>query len=341
VLALASGTRAVAQETSGGESGSSGYIDPAVPQSMFRLRFDAGFDNNRPDRAEFFYSQYRQQLITGLPGSVLYVNTPPAGNIFTGSGGGGGGGKGKGKGGEGEQVFSQPGDLIGNPNARGLPKPETRLDFQTISAYAECALDPRFSVFIEAPWEFLQAQQNGHFNGYADMNAGFKWAFIREPDQIMSFQFRTYAPTGDSSRGLGTNHVSLEPSLLYHQNLTDRLGMDGELSVFVPIGGTDFAGEVLRYGIGFSYLCYQDECWKVSPVLEGMGWTVLRGKETASLSPTLFTIQDAAGDTIFNLKMGVRVGIGEHSDFYVGYGRALTGDVWYKDIVRVEYRLKF
>ena len=33
--------------------------------------------------------------------------------------------------------------------------------------------------------------------------------------------------------------------------------------------------------------------------------------------------------------------LGEQSDVYVGYGRALTGDVWYKDMVRVEYRLHF
>jgi len=28
-------------------------------------------------------------------------------------------------------------------------------------------------------------------------------------------------------------------------------------------------------------------------------------------------------------------------DFYVGYGRALTGDVWYKNMLRVEVRVRF
>jgi hypothetical protein len=28
------------------------------------------------------------------------------------------------------------------------------------------------------------------------------------------------------------------------------------------------------------------------------------------------------------------------SDIYIGYGRALTGDVWYKDILRAELRLR-
>src|SRR5207249_2607120 len=34
-----------------------GYIDSAIPQSQVRLRFDAGFDDNAPDRAAFFYAK--------------------------------------------------------------------------------------------------------------------------------------------------------------------------------------------------------------------------------------------------------------------------------------------
>src|SRR5262245_9257407 len=47
---------AAARAQSGGES-SVGYIDSAVPRTEFRLRYDSGYDNNRPDRAEFFYPQ--------------------------------------------------------------------------------------------------------------------------------------------------------------------------------------------------------------------------------------------------------------------------------------------
>jgi hypothetical protein len=332
LMFLAGGHQTQAQ-TAGGQSGSSGYIDDAVPTTMLRLRVDSAFDNNRPDRAEFFYSQYQQQLI-GAPGGVLYVNTPPSGHVAV-------PGDGKGKGKSGDLTFSQPGDLIGNPNARGLPRPETRVDFQDLTAYGEWAIDPRFSVFVEAPWEFLQAQQNGDFSGYADMNAGFKWAFIYNPDLVVSFQLRTFIPTGDSTQGLGTNHVSLEPALLLNEKLTDRLTMYAELRDWIPIGGTDFQGNVVRYGLGFGYLAYQNDMWSITPVVEGVGWTVLSGKETVPITPTLFQIQDAAGASIFNLKVGARVRFGEHSDIYVGYGRALTGDVWYKDIVRVEYRLSF
>ena len=39
-------------------------------------------------------------------------------------------------------------------------------------------------------------------------------------------------------------------------------------------------------------------------------------------------------DTVNVPRMEVR-------DLYAGYGHALTGDVWYKEIFRLEYRLKF
>jgi hypothetical protein len=34
-----------------------GYLDNALPFSHFRIRFDAAYDNNRPDRAEYFYAK--------------------------------------------------------------------------------------------------------------------------------------------------------------------------------------------------------------------------------------------------------------------------------------------
>ncbi len=127
-------------ETSGGRSGTSGYVENAIPQTMFRMRYDSARNDNRPDRAEFFYSQYRQQTITA--GGINYVNTPVSGRTASG-GGGKGGGKGR------DDTLTQPGDVIGNPNARGLPKAETRVDYQDVSAYAEWAPSKRFSVFVE------------------------------------------------------------------------------------------------------------------------------------------------------------------------------------------------
>jgi hypothetical protein len=145
-------------------------------------------------------------------------------------------------------------------------------------------------------------------------------------------------PTGDSDRGLGNDHVSLEPSLLFARNVGDRLTLFGNFGVWIPIDGSDFAGDILRYGVGASYTAVDNGRFSISPVVEVLGWTVLDGAELAN-PPGV--IVDASGDTIVNAKFGVRVGFGGRSDFYVGYGRAITGDTWYRDIVRFEFRILY
>src|SRR5262249_10228347 len=159
---------------------------------------------------------------------------------------------------------------------------------------------------------------------------GFKWAFIYTPNFVSTFQLRTYIPTGDSTRGLGTHHASIEPSLLVNVGLSERMRFEGQVGTWVPISGTDFAGSIMLYGAGVSYRVYDRPTMRISPVVETMGWTVLTGKETAALGGNVFQIRDAGGDTIVEMKLGIRTGF-QNSDFYIGYGRPLTGDIWYKN----------
>jgi hypothetical protein len=102
---------------------------------------------------------------------------------------------------------------------------------------------------------------------------------------------------------------------------------------------SDFAGQVLRYGVGLSFLAYESCRFQFAPITEVVGWTVLNGKEFTPDGAGV--VKDAAGDTIVNAKFGTRVLFGDHSDLYLGYGRALTGTVWYKDIIRAEFRYRF
>jgi hypothetical protein len=265
-----------------------GYIDSAIPRTQFRLRFDAAYRDNRPDRAEFFY---------------------PKCGCFGG-------------------------------NAPGPLGAETSVDYQDIRPYLEYALNQNLSAFIEVPFRFVNPERNGNHAGLSDIEFGFKAAMIAECDRYVTFQLRTYTPTGDPRKGLGTDHFSLEPALLMYQRLGERLAVEAELRDWIPLDGTGFAGNVVRYGVGASYDVYRscDGVRRITPIVELVGWTVLNGKEFAF--PENATL-DAAGDTIVNVKAGVRFYTGEHSNFYAGYGRALTGDVWYKDILRVEFRLVY
>src|SRR5262249_52161350 len=136
-----------------------------------------------------------------------------------------------------------------------------------------------------------------------------------------------------------------EPALLLNAHPAERLYLYAEVRDWIPISAnSDFAGNVVRYGAGVGYSVFERPCLKVVPIVEVVGWTVLDGKES-----DIFGTKDASGDTIVNAKFGTRIGFGEPSrpglfsgsDLYVGYGRALTGAVWYKDIIRVEYRMTF
>ena len=227
--------------------------------------------------------------------------------------------------------------------ANGFPKDETRVDYQEVSAYAEYALYDRLSFFIEMPVRYLEAQVNGDHFGVSDINAGGKLAFVQTEETVATFQFRTYAPTGDSVRGLGTGHTTLEPALLLYDNLGAGLTLEGETRATIPLGGTpDFESYVLRYGIGLGYDLYKENDLTICPIVEFVGWTFLGGKEDLLTSgDPVTTTKSASGDTIVNAKMGVRLKMLDRGDIYFGYGRALTGSTLYKDIYRLEWRLYF
>jgi hypothetical protein len=227
----------------------------------------------------------------------------------------------------------------GGPFGPGFKDFVGTIDFQEYTLYLEYAYQPRFSVFIDGGIRAIQPQLDVNTDGFGDMNMGFKYAMIYEPDQVLTFQLRTYVPTGDVRNGLSTGHVSIEPGLLYYRQLTSNLRLEGEFLYWVPIGGTDFAGDVMQYGIGLSYGPRRKQGWWLCPVIECVGWTVLGGKEQFGPSP--FDVQGAAGDDILNIKGGFRLGLGERASMYVGYGRAMTGEVWYKNVLRAELRWNF
>src|SRR5262249_54500038 len=138
-----------------------------------------------------------------------------------------------------------------------------------------------------------------------------------------------------------TRHVSLEPAVLVYKRLEDRLGFEGELRYWIPVGGTDFAGDILRYGVGLHYDLFRIGRLQITPVAELVGWTVLGGKENVLHPSGLTSVEHAAGDTILDAKAGFRLKFADRGDFYVGYGRPLTGDRWYENVYRLEFRLFF
>jgi hypothetical protein len=288
-----------------------GYIDNAIVISEVRIRFDAAFNDAFPDRAEFVYAK-----------CGCYRNAPVPGYDPNASG---------------------PGP--------GIPK---NVNFQVLSFMGEYAFNRRFSGFLEIPIRWIQPQgaappfsapafPNG--GGISDVQAGLKFAILASSRHYLTAQFLSYFPSGAPRSGLGTNHYSVEPALLYYQRLSDRFAIEGELGGWIPIGGSagvpttssqGFAGNLLFYGVGPSYNLITGERFRVAPVIELVGWNVTGGLQTGAGAPS-----NAGGTNIVNLKIGARLGFGTHNSLYIGYGKALTSADWYNEIVRVEYRYSF
>jgi len=284
-----------------------GYIDNAVVGSEIRVRFDAGFGDTQPDIAEFFYAQ------CGCDGGT----------------------------------------------AAG-PKPglATNLNFQQLYLRGEFAPKKFLSFLFDVPVRWVQPtsfapgtiptgeQGFGDQGGISDVSAGFKLALISSPRQYLTFQSIGTFPSGDSHEGLGTDHYTYAPALLYFQKVTDGFTLEAEAGDSHPIGGDTpgFAGDVVEYGVGPSFAAYKSDKVQFAPVVELVGWRIFGGmwNNAAQLAQTGHPLDTADGSNIVNLKVGARTTFGSSNSFYVGYGHALTtANRWYSQILRVEYRRSF
>lgn len=227
----------------------------------------------------------------------------------------------------------------GLPNSRGFPLPETRVDSLEFTSYAEYAIIPWLSLFVEGPYRWINPEVNANQNGPGDMRYGLKVCTWSADNVIATFLLRVYQPTA-RQQTLGTNHWSVEPGLLAAYRLNDNILLEGEVRYWTALGGSDFAGDLVRYGLGISYGMRGDGFWYM-PVAEAIGWTVLSGKTMLTNSPGNYFVEDARGQTIANGYLGLRLGYGQNLDFYLGYGRSFTGDFWARENYRFEFRFTY
>jgi len=292
-----------------------GYIYDAVIASQIRVRFDAAWNDEFPDQAEFFYAKrgcYRG-LATALPAAF----DPAA-----------------------------PGPGPGVPDS---------VNFQQLAFMGEFAPSKRFSLFFELPVRWLQPQFQltppfANQSGISDVRLGAKLGLIASENQSLTFQFQSFLPSGDPAKGMGTNHASIEPSLLYRGQVTPRFSIEGQIGGLHPLDSSrgvptnssqGFAGDILLWGIGPAYQVYRGDRVKVVPVVEFVGWHIFSGFKTSLGGPILGAATDVSGTNIVNAKFGVRTFFGDHSSIYAGFGHALTDADWYHNILRVEYRYTF
>ena len=314
---LSQQVRARRRRPRSGSSSNVGYVDNAIVGDMFTLRYDNARDMEIPDLVEFFYGKCGCFRPLGLD--------PDA---------------------------TGPGGVVSGGEITMDVLIETSLDFQEVVLDAEIALSDRFSVFAELPYRSVQGVAIMDGSGISDIQVGFKFALVATEDRYLTFQLKGYLPTGDALEGLGTDHASIEPAILYHEGAAERFKLEAELRLWIPTGGSSSAGtgldtqdnyygSVLRYGIGLGYDLTPDASVRFTPVVELVAWRILGGVGLRSADGTPSTADpfDASGTNIANVKVGFRFGIRESDSIFAGYGKTLTDTWWYKNIIRIEYRL--
>ncbi len=222
----------------------------------------------------------------------------------------------------------------------GFRLPETKVSTQEFDTYVEYGLNQWFSTFMETPFKWVDPEQNRNVYGLGDLHFGAKFAGWNSEALVTAFQLRFGAHTSQHVL-TGNGHWSVEPSLLFNWRPTPYLTMEGQVGYWVPLGGTDFAGDILKYGIGLSYGGRNASAIQLMPVAEIVGSTITSGKSTFAQSPGVFLTESASGDTIINGCLGLRFTLGQAGDIYAGYARSFTGQTWYRDMLRVEFRLSY
>jgi hypothetical protein len=204
-------------------------------------------------------------------------------------------------------------------------------------------------------------------SGFSDMNLGTKSVLLDCELLLLTFQFKTYLPTGNFITGLGTGHVSLEPGLLFALKLTPDCYLQGEFAYWIPIGGDPlYEGDIFH-----EHFSLNKTLWCPCPGLRLVGtaelshWDVTGGDFT---SPTLIAnvpnpnfmatgkgnkdmrgqprflkapVAVSATTDMVSIGPGVRFYICDKLDIGVGSQIAVTEDHWEEELVRVDFRWRF
>jgi hypothetical protein len=284
------------------------FVDAARPITQMRLRYDAGFDFQRPDRAEFFMAReaVNQQEPSGpctrhgfgrgpawIASKVDYESL----SLYT------------------EAATGSAGISIEMP-------------------YVE--IDPETSAISPNP-------ACGASN-FGDMVIGTKALLLDCELLQLTSTFKTFIPVGNFTRGIGTGHISLEPGFLATLKLSSSCYLQAGTAYWISVGGDDlYQGNVWENHLSFNKVlwcpCHD---FQVIGTAELNEWTVFGGNYTN----TEFLVAGkpvpvSASSSMCSMGPGIRGVLCDKFDAGVGTAFSVTGDRWTRELIRAEFRMRF
>jgi len=287
------------------------FVDAVRPITQMDFRYDHAWSFENPDRAEYLMARER----------LNPTQVGPAGNMGMG---------------------------------KGLPVLATKVDYDQLNLYTEGATG-KIGAFVEMNYLSLDPTvsplspgANGassHASGFGDMTVGTKTMLLDCELMQFGFEFKTFMPTGAFTKGLGTGHVSLEPSLLWAVRLCPDCYLQAQMSYWIPLGGDPlYEGNIYHNHVSANFLL-----WRPCPGLQLIAtaevnqWLVLGGDYTSpnfvvNGTPVAISSRDAA---MLSAGPGLRLVVCDKIDIGAGSAFALTGSRFADQMLRVEFRWRF
>jgi hypothetical protein len=216
---------------------------------------------------------------------------------------------------------------------------EQKVNYSELSMYTEGATG-RIGVFVEMPYRSIDPTVDPHASGFADMNTGTKTLLYDCELLQLTFQFRTWIPMGNFRKGLGTGHVSLEPSLILGLKLAPETFLQAQVAEWIPLGGDpDYQGSVLmtKWSVN-QVVCRILPDVPLIATAEMNTWSFQDGAYT---DPVLGPDQKSSGTTYVSMGPGLRLVICDKIDFGIGTLFSVTEHHLADQTYRLEFRARF
>ncbi len=221
---------------------------------------------------------------------------------------------------------------------------DLRARLQQVYIYQEAAGE-RGSFFVEYPYRQFNSNFEPTQAGFGDMNFGVKSLFFDRELLQLTFQFRTFAPTGNSSLNLGTGHFSLDPSIIGALKLGPDTYLQGQYGNWIPLGGNSkLAGGVFYWLNSVNQvLWYWTANSPLIATLELDGWSFENGGYTSAIrrGNKAHIVEKGGGVSYFNIGPGLRQSIGNRADFGGAITWATSSIHWAQPWFRFEVRFLF
>jgi hypothetical protein len=238
-------------------------------------------------------------------------------------------------------------------NGKGVNFIPGHADLTQLSLYTEAGI-AKFSAFVSMPYEHFEPSQSiagaalGNnvcsSSAFGDLTIGTK-SLLLDCDLLQfAFQFSTFLPTGNFTKGIGTAHVSLEPAFLFTLKLTPDCYFQGELAYWIPIAGdATFQGNVNHNHLSFNQvLCRILPDVQLIGTLECINYNIIGGNFTsADLVSGGKAVFVSGTASMFSAGPGIRVDVCKRLDFGAGVLFNTTGARFANEDVRAEIRLRF